>query len=106
MSGFRLPSNWQENPQYLAQVGHAFGGLSVILTATLFSFVLGAGCLPIFVVLGVGIVAAGVKEFILDLRPPENDSLKNSLMDFGFYLVGASIGGGLAALAMYLKAAH
>jgi hypothetical protein len=95
-------STWETNPQYLAQVGHAFGGAFVILTATLFSVVLRGGWVPILVTLGVGVAAAAFKEFFLDLRAPENDSLADSAMDFGFYLLGASVAMGEAALAMHL----
>ena len=63
-----MSATWENNPQYLAQVGHAFGGLSVILTATLFSLVLGAGWEPILVTLGVGIFAAAFK--VIRPRPP------------------------------------
>lgn len=95
-------STWETNPQYLAQVGHAFGGAFAILTTTLFSVVLHAGWLPILVTLGVGVLAAAVKEFVLDLLPPESDSLVNSAMDFGFYMLGAAVAMGEAALAMHL----
>jgi hypothetical protein len=102
MSGFKLPSNWEENEQYLAQVGHFLGGAIVIVLATLFSIVCGAGWLPILITLGVGIVAAAVKEFVLDRRPPESDSLANSTMDFAFYMIGAAVGLGVTAFAMFL----
>lgn len=104
-----MSSTFETDPQYLAQVGHGFGGAFVILTATLFSIVLHPRdasdidlWLPILIVLGVGILAAAFKEFFLDMRPPENDSFPNSLMDFGFYLVGASVGMIEAAIAIYL----
>jgi hypothetical protein len=101
-----MSATWENNPQYLAQVGHFFGALSVILTATLFFGVLGSGWAPILVTLGVGIVAAAFKEFYLDLRPPENDSLADSAMDFGFYMLGGAVGMGFAALAMHLMKVH
>jgi hypothetical protein len=96
-----VSATWENNPQYLAQVGHAFGGAFVILTATLCSIVLHGGWLPIFITLAVGIAAAAFKEFFLDMRAPENDSLANSAMDFGFYILGAAVAMGEAALAMH-----
>jgi hypothetical protein len=88
--------------QYLAQVGHFLGGALVVVVAAMFSIVLGAGWLPILVVLGIGVVAAAVKEFYLDRRPPESDSLANSVMDFEFYMLGAAVAVGLVAFAMFL----
>lgn len=96
-----MSGTFETDPQYLAQVGHAFGGAFVILTATLFSVVLHAGWLPIFITLGVGIAAAAFKEFVLDLLPPENDSLIDSVEDFGFYMLGAAVAMGEAIVAMH-----
>jgi hypothetical protein len=101
-----MSATWENNPQYLAQVGHFLGGAIVIVLAALFSIVLGAGWLPILITLGVGIAAAAFKEFYLDRRPPENDSFANSTMDFSFYMLGAAVGVGLTALAMHLLKVH
>jgi len=106
MSGFKLPSNWEENEQYLAQVGHFFGALSVIVITALFSIAFHEGWLHVLLALGVGVPATAFKEFFLDLRPPESDSLADSVMDFGFYMFGAAVGVGLTALAFYLSHRH
>lgn len=99
MSGFKLPSNWETNMQYLAQIGHFFGALSIVVIAALFS---GTNWVPILITISVGVIAAAVKEFVLDVRPPENDSWANSAMDFAFYMLGAAVGTGLVGLEMYL----
>jgi len=94
---------WMSSPQYLAQVGHGFGACSVVLTAALFSLALGAGWAPILVVLGAGIALAALKEFVFDVASwGEGDSWADSAMDFGFYVLGAAVGTGLAALALHL----
>lgn len=96
-----MSATWEDDPQYLAQVGHGFGGAFVILTATLFSVVFRGGWLPILVTLVVGIAAAAFKEFYLDLRAPEDDTFLDSLEDFGFYVLGAAVGIAEAAVALH-----
>lgn len=93
-------TTWEDNPQYLSQAGHFLGGTSVMLTAALFSMALDAGWDPILITFGAGTVVAAFKEFYLDLRKPEDDTLPDSLMDFSFYVLGGTVGLGLAALAM------
>jgi hypothetical protein len=96
--------DWMSNPQYLAQVGHFLGGLSVIVIATLFSVVFGAGWLPVLVTLGIGVLAASYKEFIFDTSVfgvGEGDSWSDSLMDWSFYMLGAGLAMGLAAVAFH-----
>jgi hypothetical protein len=92
--------SWEENPQYLSQAGHFLGGASIILTAAMFSIALDAGWNPILITFGAGTTVAAFKEFVLDLRKPENDTMPDSLMDFSFYMLGGAVGLGLAALAM------
>jgi hypothetical protein len=89
--------SWMSSPQYLAQVGHFLGGVSLILIASLFSIVLGAGWIPIFWTLGIGIVAASLKEFVFDLASwGEGDTLSDSIMDWSFYMLGGLVGMGLS----------
>lgn len=94
---------WESNPQYLAQVGHFLGGLTVV-------FVVGAffGHEAMWEALGIGLVTAAAKEFISDLLPApygEGDSFKDSLMDFAFYVLGGLAGMGLFLLAVSRHAA-
>ena len=85
-----VPTNtWMNNPQYLAQVGHFFGGFSIItLTAIFFGF----GMPIVYAALGV-VVAAGIKEFWYDRNyeiPKQTNA--DDLMDWTFYQVGSAIG--------------
>ena len=95
---------WMSNPQYLAQVGHFLGGVTVITIATLFSIVFGAGWVPVLITLGVGVLAASYKEFIFDTSVfgvGEGDSWSDSLMDWSFYMLGGGFAMGLAAIAFH-----
>lgn len=96
--------NWMSNEQYLAQVGHLLGGVTVIIIATLFAVVFGAGWLPVLITLGVGVLAASYKEFIFDTSVfgvGEGDSWADSFMDWSFYMLGAAIAMGLASVAFH-----
>lgn len=93
--------DWMSNPQYLAQVGHFLGGLSVV-------FVLGAfgGHTVMWVTLGLGLFVAALKEFVFDTASwGEGDSWSDSAMDFAFYLLGGLLGMGLFLLAVARHAA-
>ena len=95
--------DWMSNPQYLAQVGHFLGGALLITITTLFSMVLGAGWVPILVVLGIGVAAATFKEFVFDVSSwGEGDSWSDSLMDWSFYMLGGGVGMGIAWLAHHV----
>ena len=85
--------NWESNPQYLAQVGHFLGGLSIV-------FVLGAfkGHTFMWWTYGILIGVTAAKEFIWDVaKPPygEGDSWSDSLMDWIFWVLGSRAGMGL-----------
>jgi hypothetical protein len=93
-----------ENEQYLAQVGHAFGALSVVLVSALFALATATGWQPVAITFGIGILLAAAKEFLLDVNKTwgEGDSWGDSLMDFAFYVLGGAIGLGLTAWAFHL----
>jgi len=100
-------NTWMNNPQYLAQIGHFLAGGSVIVIATLFSVVLGAGWLPVLITLAVGVVAASLKEFWYDMvYELPKQTWGDSIMDWSFYMLGAGVGMGLAALAFHLALGH
>lgn len=91
------------NPQYLAQVGHFLGGYAVILTTTTFAIVCGAGWTPVIVVTVIGVAAASAKEFWYDMKYElPKQTWADSLMDWAFYMLGAGVGWGMSALAMFL----
>jgi hypothetical protein len=96
----RSAFDWMSSVQYLAQVSHALAGVSVIVISALFSIALRTGWVPTIITLVLGIMLASVKEFWFDLSSwGEGDSLSDSAIDFTFYMAGAAIGMGLAALA-------
>jgi hypothetical protein len=80
--------SWMSNPQYLAQVGHFFGALCAIIVTALFGK---HEWVPILWVLAFGVPLATAKEFWFDIVY-ERDSFMNSLMDWGFYMLGAAVG--------------
>ena len=87
-------NTWMNNPQYRAQVGHTLGGYALIVTV----LALGHGWMPVLVTYGLGILAAAVKEFWYDARyelPRQTE--EDNLIDFGFYVVGGTIGLGVCA---------
>ncbi len=89
------------NPQYLAQVGHSLGGYAVITTSILFSMATGTGCVPTIIVTVLGVAAAAVKEFWYDMKfELPKQTWTDSLMDFGFYMLGALVGWGMSGIAM------
>lgn len=93
-------NTWMNNPQYLAQIGHALGGCLLIVFTTLLSVLFGWGWLPILIVLGIGVAAAAVKEFWYDMKfELPKQSWGDSAMDFGFYMLGGAVGMGVAAFA-------
>lgn len=93
------------NPQYLAQVGHLLGGVSVIVTAAMFSIATRSGWEPTLVTFAVGVVLASFKEFAFDTSAlGEGDSWADSWMDWAFYMLGGGVGMGLAAWAYHLAA--
>jgi hypothetical protein len=99
------PFAWMSNPQYLAQAGHVLGGCLLIVLTALFTLAMGVGWSVIWAVFGFGVIAATVKEFVVDLLPEpygEGDSFSDSLMDWCFYMLGGVVGLGLAAWAFHL----
>lgn len=94
--------SWMSSPQYLAQVGHFFGALSIILAVALLSFSshLTPHWGPIWWTYGIGVAFASFKEFVFDTSSwGEGDSWSDSLMDWTFYMLGGGAGLGLAAWA-------
>ena len=90
-------NTWMNNPQYLAQVGHCLGALSLMLFATLFWGMRGA-----YAMVGVGIGVAAAKEFWYDMvYELPKQTWADSWMDFGFYMVGAAVGLGVMAIYHY-----
>jgi hypothetical protein len=88
-----------DNNTYLAQMGHFLAGALIILAAGVFG-----GETVLFIVLAIGVVAAAIKEFWFDLRfELPKQTWGDSIMDFGFYMLGAAIGVGLYFVA---HAAH
>lgn len=87
-----------QNAQYLAQVGHFFGSLSVMLVYGIFT----REWYMLFAFI-VGVLLAAAKEFIYDVNPKwgEGDSWSDSAMDFSFYVFGGTVGMWLAHLAIY-----
>jgi divalent metal cation (Fe/Co/Zn/Cd) transporter len=86
------------DPQYLAQVGHFLGGVCLLATTALLF-----GAVPSMIALGVGVVAAAIKEFWYDMKYElPKQTWDDSLMDFGFYVLGAAAGSGLVLLAHHL----
>jgi hypothetical protein len=93
--------DWMSDPQYLAQVGHFLGGLSVVFTFGVFF-----GSIGMWVTLGLGLSLAALKEFGFDTASwGENDSWADSAMDFGFYALGGLSGTVLSLLAIARHAA-
>jgi hypothetical protein len=88
-------NKWMNDPQYLAQVGHSLGGFALILTLRVFF-----GPFWMLVGLILGLMLAAGKEFWYDMKyelPAQ--TWFDSVMDFGFYLLGASVGVIVASLA-------
>ncbi len=90
------PGDWMENPQNLANIGHALGGMVVLLATLLFTY-------RWYVVATVEIlltVYVIVKEFWYDLRYETGETLKSSAEDALGYLVGTVIAWGFVGLAL------
>jgi len=86
------------NVQYLAACAHFFGAYSIVLTIAFVSK--NNGWRTILVVLALGTILAGVKEFWYDMNyelPPQ--TLLYSTEDFVSYIVGGYVG----ALMVYLR---
>jgi hypothetical protein len=89
--------SWMKNEQYLAQVGHFFGALSVMLIYGVFTHEM-----HVLVAFAVGAVLAAAKEFIYDMAPwGEGDSFGDSMMDYSFYIFGGTVGVWIAHLAVH-----
>ena len=86
MSNGHYPS-----PNVAYQGVHALIGYGVVVTAAFKLYHAGWGFLAV-------LVFALVKEFIVDIFGPEHDSFKSSLLDFTFYMIGAAVGLGIAAV--------
>ena len=91
-------NKWMNNPQYLAQIGHTLGGCLAIIVAAFFW-----GMLAVWITLGIGIGVAAAKEFWYDMKYEiPKQTWADSGMDFGFYMLGAAVGLGLACIKFYL----
>lgn len=83
-----LNNRWMNNPQVLAQFGHSLGGLAVVLIPAFLW-----GLIPAIVCCGVLWLLAVVKEFWYDMvYELPKQTIWDSLMDFGFYVLGSSVG--------------
>ena len=97
-------NTWMNNSQYLAQVGHFFGAYSLIGTVAVLSMVLGGGWAPILIVLALGVLVAAWKEFWYDMRQElPKQTWGDSLMDFGFYMLGASLAVGMTVVVLLAR---
>ena len=90
------------NPQYLAQVGHFLGGVSVMLLSLVATLVWADGALePCVYAFFGGLLAAAIKEFWYDLRYElPKQTIDDSAMDFSFYALGGVAGGAVCAFAL------
>ena len=86
MSNGHYPS-----PNVAYQGVHTLIGYGAVLTAAFKLHHAGWGLLAV-------VVFAFIKEFIVDIFGPEHDSFQSSLLDFTFYMVGAVLGIGIAAV--------
>lgn len=77
-SGFWSPSAW-----YCAEVTHILGAALIVLGGVYHGYLLWP------ILFGV-IVAAAIKEFLIDISAFEGDSLWGSCQDFFFYCWGAA----------------
>lgn len=85
--------DWMSNPQYLAQVSHFFGAACLILMVALFSLARGKGWMPVLIAFAGGMLLATIKEFVFDVASwGEEDSWSDSIMDWGFYMLGGLVG--------------
>jgi hypothetical protein len=77
-------SKWTPSPNYLAQNTHILGASSIVLFCALQGWNFWIG-------LGIVLVWALIKEFVLDLFVIEHDTLEGSDLDFLMYVIGATI---------------
>lgn len=113
-----MSDTWENNPQYLAQVGHTLGGFGALVTTCMVSLavLLRAPIAPLMfaacehnclIVLVVGVAAAAVKEFWYDARYElPKQSFGDNLMDFSFYCLGGFVGLGFDLVTLHLLAVH
>jgi hypothetical protein len=94
------PGDWMENPQNLANIGHALAGYSVLLTVVLFSH----HWLPIAIVEGLLVTYVMTKEFWYDLKYETGETVKSSAVDALGYLIGNAIAWALVLFAWRLNA--
>lgn len=80
-----LNGQWMLNPTYHVQAAHAFAAAFFV---TLFSFMLGIHGLIGILAAGVPLIAA--KEFAYDIFV-EKDTWAGSGLDFGCYMIGATV---------------
>ena len=78
------PGDWMENPQNLANLGHALAGYAVLVTALLFT----SKWLPLAVVEALLVVYVLTKEFWYDLKYETGETMRSSTIDALGYLVG------------------
>jgi hypothetical protein len=113
-----MSDTWENNPQYLAQVGHTLGGFGALATTCMVSLAVLLRC-PVtslmfaacehncLIVLVVGVVAAAVKEFGYDAHYElPKQTFADNLMDFSFYVLGGLLGLGLDVVTLHWLATH
>lgn len=90
------PGDWMESVQTLANIGHALGGMVVLLTTLLFThrwYIVAV----MEILLAIYVI---VKEFWYDLRFESGETLNSSAEDALGYLVGTVIAWCLVGLAL------
>ena len=81
-------NTWMNNPQYLAQVGHTLGGVTIV-TMSCIAFGFHVGWIVALIVL----IATAIKEFWYDMKYElPKQSWSDSTMDFAFWQIGQAIG--------------
>ncbi len=78
------PGDWMENPQNLANIGHALAGYAVLVTALLFT----SKWLPLAIVEVLLTVYVLTKEFWYDLKYETGETVRSSTIDALGYLIG------------------
>jgi hypothetical protein len=89
-----LTNKWMNDPTFLAQSAHFFGAVAVIMSFCHFLGKPGG-----LIAAGILVAAAAVKEFWYDLKfELPKQTLKDSALDFTFYMVGIVVAGAMVLL--------
>jgi hypothetical protein len=83
------PGDWMENPQNLANIGHALAGYAVLLTAIFFT----SSWLPLAIIEVLLAVYVLTKEFWYDLKYETGETMRSSTIDALGYLIGNILAG-------------